>query len=76
MCLTLPDCTLKMAKVRIYGVCVVAQLKTKQNVKRDEGEAENIALGGRKVCAWFLMLPLTNWGAMYVLSRPVVFNSL
>ena len=62
MCLTLPDCALKMAKMRIYGVCVVPQLKTKKNVKRDEGEAKNIALGGRKV--WFLTLPLTSWGAM------------
>ena len=51
MCLTLPDCALKMAKMRIYDVCVVPQLKTKQNIKRDEGEAKNIALGGRKVCA-------------------------
>ena len=39
-----------MAKVIIYGVCIAPQLKTKQNIKRDEGEVKNIALGGRKVC--------------------------
>ena len=37
-----------------YGVCVVPQLKTKQNKKRDEGEAKNIALGGRKVCLYLI----------------------
>ena len=55
-----------MAKMITYGVCVVPQLKTKQNKKRDEGEVKNIALGGRKVCAWFMTLPVTSWGAMCV----------
>ena len=43
-----------MAKMITYGVCVVPQLKTKQNKKRDEGEAKNIALGGRKVCLYLI----------------------